>query len=84
MNRWNIPDWLETGVRTGDKTCIYCGVHILGIMPHHGPRKAVATQDHIITGASIVSRENIARCCTACNSSKGTKKLAEWFESPYW
>lgn len=66
-----------------DKTCIYCGVHILDKMPHHGPRKALATGEHIITGARIVNRENIAPCYTACNSSKGTKKLAEWFESPY-
>ena len=83
MNRWNKPGWLETEVRARDKTCIYCGVRMLDKMPRRGPRKAVATWEHIINDASIVTRENIARCCAACNSSKGTKKLAEWFESPY-
>jgi hypothetical protein len=43
----------------------------------------VATWEHIINDAGIVTRENIARCCAACNSSKGTKKLADWLESSY-
>jgi hypothetical protein len=30
-----------------------------------------------------VTRENIARCCAACNSSKGTKALATWLTSSY-
>ena len=52
-------------------------------MPPCGPRKAVATWEHIINDASIVTRENIARCCVAYNSSKGTKKLSEWIQSNY-
>ena len=51
--------------------------------PPNGSRKDVATWEHIINDASIVTRENIARCCVACNSSKGTKKLSEWIESAY-
>ena len=52
-------------------------------MPYHGPRKAVATWEHIINDAKIITRENIARCCVACNASKGTKKLSEWLQSSY-
>ena len=37
----------------------------------------------IINDASIVTIENIARCCASCNSSKGTKNLADWMESNY-
>ena len=48
-----------------------------------GPRRAVATWEHIINDESIVTRENIARCCAACNSSKGTKKLSDWIQSTY-
>lgn len=83
MNRWGIPDWLEKEVRERDKTCIYCGVRMIEQMPLHGPRKAAATWEHIINDASIISRENIARCCVACNSSKGTKKLSDWIQSSY-
>ena len=83
MNNWNIPDWLEEEVKTRDKYCVYCGVEMIEKMPTSGPRKNVATWEHIINDASIVTRENIARCCVACNSSKGTKTLSEWFESAY-
>ena len=52
-------------------------------MPPRGPRKAVATWEHIINDESIVSRENIALRCIACNSSKDTKKLSDWIQSSY-
>jgi hypothetical protein len=83
MNDWGIPDWLEREVKERDKTCIYCGAQMIEQMPPRGPRKAVATWEHIINDASIVSRKNIARCCAACNSSKGSKKLSDWIRSSY-
>ena len=83
MNNWGIPDWLEAEVKERDKSCIYCGILMIEKMPLHGPRKAVATWEHIINDANIITRENIARCCAACNSSKGTKKLTEWLQSSY-
>ena len=83
MNDWGIPDWLENEVKERDKTCVYCGVQMIQKMPSRGHRKAVATWEHIINNASIVTRENIARCCVACNSSKGTKKLSDWIQSSY-
>jgi len=50
-------------------------------MPARGPRKNVATWEHIINDASIVTRENIARYCFSCNASKGIKKLSDWIQS---
>jgi disulfide oxidoreductase YuzD len=52
-------------------------------VPLGGSRKLVATWEHIINDASIITRKNIARCCASCNSSKGTKKLTDWLESNY-
>ena len=83
MNRWGIPTWLESEIRARDTTCIYCGVQMIEKMPKGGSRITVATWEHIINDASIITRENIARCCTACNSSKGTKLLTEWMQSNY-
>jgi len=83
MNNWHIPHWLEKEVRERDKICIYCGIQMIEQMPPRGPRRNVATWEHIINDASIVSRENIARCCVACNSSKGSKKLSDWIHSNY-
>lgn len=83
MNRWGIPHWLEEEVKKRDTACIYCGVQMTEQMPLNGHRRSVATWEHIINDARIINRENIARCCAACNSSKGTKKLSDWIQSKY-
>ncbi len=83
MNRWNIPEWLEQEVRDRDKVCVYCGIEMIEQVPKGGSRKAAATWEHIINDEKIITRENIAKCCAACNSSKGTKILSEWINSDY-
>lgn len=83
MNRWGIPDWLEREVRERDRECIYCRVPMLELPERGGSRRTVATWEHIVNEATIVTRENIARCCASCNSSKGTRPLAVWIESAY-
>ena len=83
MNIWGIPDWLENEVRARDKKCVYCGVEMLQKMPRGSPRKAAATWEHIINDARIITRENIALCCSPCNSSKGQKTLTDWLQSTY-
>lgn len=83
MNRWGIPAWLERDVRQRDKKCVYCGIPMLESLPADGSRTSVATWEHIINDVTIVTRENIARCCAPCNSSKGTKPLSLWIESSY-
>lgn len=83
MNRWGIPAWLEKEVKDRDKACIYCGIQMIEQMPPNGPRKTVATWEHIINDANMITHKNIARCCFACNSSKGTKKLSDWMKSNY-
>ena len=82
LNAWGIPEWLEAEVRARDTTCVYCRIPFID-MPQRGPRETAATWEHIINDATIVTRENIARCCAACNASKGTKPLSAWMESPY-
>ena len=82
MNRWGIPNWLEQEVKARDKVCVYCGVQFLKFVLG-GSRKAMATWEHIINDARIVTRENIVLCCAACNSSKGIKPLSEWLLSDY-
>lgn len=83
MNRWGIPLWLEQEVRKRDKACVYCGVQMAKKKPLESSQKNIATWEHIINDASIITRENIALCCAACNSSKGNKKLVDWLRSNY-
>ncbi len=83
MNRWGIPKSLELEVLARDRHCVYCSVLMLDTVARGESRKCVATWEHIVNDASIVTRENIARCCNACNASKGGKSLADWLKSAY-
>ncbi len=80
MNKWNIPDWLEREVKDRDRDCVYCHIKFAS---SRKTKKSIATWEHIVNDARIINRENIARCCFSCNSSKGTKKLSDWLESDY-
>ena len=79
MNRWNIPDSLEIELRKRDTDCVYCRRTFDPLSP-----KTRATWEHIINDLLIVTRENIARCCASCNSSKGEKPLSVWMASAYY
>jgi hypothetical protein len=83
MNKWRIPDWLEKAVRERDTLCVYCGIRMVTAVAAGQSRSQLATWEHIINDASIVTRENIALCCCSCNASKGARKLNAWIDSPY-
>ncbi len=80
MNRWNLPEWLEREVIERDRSCVYCGVEFVA---QSASRRNRPSWEHIVNNARITTRENIARCCIACNASKGTKSLLEWLQSKY-
>ena len=79
-NSWNIPAALEQAVRERDTVCVYCGNEFLS---HKESAKAASSWEHIINDASIITRENICRCCRGCNASKGQKQLSVWLQSAY-
>lgn len=83
MNNWGIPDWLEKEIKERDKICVYCGIEMIEKMHPNKSRKAMATWEHIVNNQKIITRDNIVRCCAACNSSKGAKKLSDWIKSSY-
>ena len=80
MNRWNIPDWLECEVTQRDKSCVYCGASFTS---SKSQTKVRSSWEHIVNDATIITRENIAKCCVSCNSSKGAKELLEWLATEY-
>jgi 5-methylcytosine-specific restriction endonuclease McrA len=80
VNRWRIPAWLEQEVLARDTCCVYCGVAFAIPALTHGARPS---WEHIVNDAGIVTRENIVRCCMACNASKGTQELRAWLLSTY-
>jgi len=80
LNSWSIPDWLEREVVERDRHCVYCGIEFVRVPPSRGCKPS---WEHIVNDARLVSRDNIARCCIACNSSKGQKDLGDWLQSNY-
>lgn len=81
-NNYNIPDWLEKKVRDRDKLCVYCGVKFKDYSCAKGTPSDKATFEHINNDGEPIEA-NIAMCCASCNSSKGVKKLLDWFNSSY-
>lgn len=81
-NNYNIPDWLEKKVKDRDKTCVYCNVKIKEYPRAKGTPGDKATFEHIDNDGPP-SEDNIAMCCASCNSSKGVKRLLDWFGSSY-
>lgn len=79
-NNWDIPTWLEEEIRKRDKKCVYSGVEFT---PAKVSKKLVASWEHIINDAKIITRENIALCCCSCNASKGQKELSIWLKTKY-
>lgn len=69
---------MEVYILQRDKDCIYCRATFEPLSP-----KARPTWEHIINDSQMVTRENIARCCMSCNSSKGNRPLAVWLSSAY-
>ena len=80
MNRWNIPSLLEKQIVERDTHCVYCNTEFTN---NPLPRGNKPSWEHIINDASIITYDNIARCCVSCNSSKGSKNLKKWLESTY-
>ena len=74
---------MEIEITKRDKNCVYCKIELKEKIVKGQSRKNQATWEHIINDASIINRDNIARCCVSCNSSKGTKKPADWIQSRY-
>jgi 5-methylcytosine-specific restriction endonuclease McrA len=80
VNRWGIPASLESLVISRDVKCVYCGVDFS--VPAQ-TRGSMPSWEHIVNDESLVTAQNIARCCISCNASKGVKDLRAWLLSAY-
>lgn len=74
---------MERDVLQRDKKCVYCRAAFKKYLRATGRRINIATWEHIDNDVKNKTVANVARCCGACNSSKGTKELAAWLASEY-
>lgn len=86
-NKYGIPtDELEK-IYKRDKKCVYCQKKM--IFPYDlSIRKDSATIEHLNYNGPFywnkgLQIKDIVICCGSCNSSRGIKKLNDWFNSSY-
>lgn len=48
-----------------------------------GTPRDKATIEHLNVAPPWNNPETVAICCGSCNSSRGNKQLADWFETSY-
>ena len=82
-NRFGIPADTEQRIRARDTTCVYCG-------KVYSPRsrRDMPTIEHLNENPPFywedgLKEEGLAICCGSCNSSRGSRKLRDWFRTPY-
>ena len=86
-NKFGIPENELQIIRTRDKKCAYCRKEML--FPFDvNKRQDSATIEHLNFDGPFywnkgLQIEDIVICCGSCNSSRGIKKLKDWFKSKY-
>ena len=81
-NKYGIPEKELDKSRARDKTCVYC--HKKMVDPKlGGTRKDWATIEHLNYLPPWNNSITVAICCGSCNSSRGKKKIADWFKKSY-
>lgn len=86
-NKFGIPKEVIEAIRVRDVNCAYCGKEML--FPYDRKRATgSATIEHLNFDGPFYWKdgllpEDIVICCGSCNSSRGIKRLEDWFASAY-
>jgi len=86
-NKFGIPEKELLKIRVRDKKCVYC--HKKLIYPFVKDRQGeCATIEHLNFDGPFYWKDglkirDIVICCGSCNSSRGVKKLPDWFKTKY-
>ena len=86
-NKFGIPEGELLKIRARDKKCVYC--HNEMIYPFIRAKQGdCGTIEHLNFDGPFYWNEglqikDIVICCGSCNSSRGQKKLSDWFRTKY-
>jgi hypothetical protein len=79
--KYNIPDRVVRQAARRDKSCVYCKLRFrIGARSRMNLASWEHMDDHSVEHPKIW---NVALCCGRCNTSRGPKGLADWFDSAY-
>ena len=87
-NRFQIPQDVETRLRRAFKVCAYCRRRMKAHVGVIGNPPDKATIEHLNRHGPFHWRDGLLEdhlviCCGRCNSSRGTKRLSDWFAATY-
>ena len=81
-NKYGLNENELEKIRARDKVCVYCRKNI--IKPSSGnKRNDGATIEHLNFLPPWNNPNTVAICCWSCNSSRGKKKILDWFKTSY-
>lgn len=86
-NKFGILEKDLKKIKERDSKCVYCNKKL--IYPYNKKnQRDSATIEHLNFDGPFYTKdglklEDIAMCCGSCNSSRGQKKLIDWFKSEY-
>ncbi len=69
-------------LRKRDNLCVYCK-KIMAPTSSKKPRKDWATIEHLNYLPPWNNIKTVVFCCWSCNSSRGNKRITDWFNSSY-
>lgn len=81
-NNYGLPKKELQKIFERDKLCVYCKKQ----MKPHNPSNQRAdwfTIEHLNYVAPWNNPATVTICCWSCNSSRGNKKIRDWFKIPY-
>ena len=80
-NKYGLPEYKLGLIAKRDISCVYCDKKML---PRGNKnRKNAMTVEHLDDEPPWNNIDTIAMCCGSCNSSRGKKKITEWFNTDY-
>ena len=79
-NNYGLPKKEIENIFERDKSCVYCGKKMT---KNSDNGKNWPTIEHLNFLPPWNNPETVVICCWSCNSSRGNKKIADWFKLPY-
>lgn len=88
VNRFEIPDEVETRLRRVFRICAYCRRRMKSHLGVSGCPADKATIEHLNRQGPFywsegLREEHLVIACGQCNASRGIKRLKDWFQSDY-
>ena len=86
-NKFGIPENELLKIRARDKRCVYCHKEMIYLFISDKQRDC-ATIEHLNFDGPFYWKEglqieDVVICCGSCNSSRGVKRLSDWFSTKY-